>query len=679
MSTIGIHLIVKDESDIIHNCLNSVKLADEIIVVDTGSQDDTILIAKQYGADVISVKWQHDFSMARNEALRYATTDWILVIDADEELLTSMDEIRLLIEESQVEAYDITIINLLSHSEEDLLYHRSLRLFRNRREYHFEGKIHEEIEPSILLFSGRDKIKDSGIEMKHTGYLPHNICNKNKLERNYHILMNALEEEPEHPYYLYHLGITHCQGGNIHEAKKNMLQAKQLAPSNAYFRPTLIKDLVKIMLDLNETQQAGLICLQETERYRDYADIHYLHGQCLEMQGLWERAFEAYRKAAECTSSSYVTEAGINSYKPLSKMGGISLKLQQPEEAARLFYEAIQLQPSYSPAAQGLATSFHRLHTSDEEISKLLLKIIQPRNKQQWSLMLHSLDSIGADEEIIRLCPAQWITEDEISALYGSSLIRSNKLKEAHSFFYHAASVNPASNSKREMLHLITQWQLLGSLEPHIWAFIHEHKREPVERIDRLLFQSLEADSQHETVDQKEEVQLIHTLIQQSISIGLTDLARRLSVLENMGPLTLAKALYREGYVLDSADLFISLLEVQVLDDEGAHMLAEILYDKGHYMEAVRLFENITLNDPSLDQASIGAAVCYLHLAADYLEQAHASLPGTATLLQEAHQLRSALRQLERSGWHMSWDDRQRRCIDEQKLNRNLPLHDRPE
>ncbi|MWV42305.1 glycosyltransferase [Paenibacillus sp. HJL G12] len=681
LSTIGIHLIARDESEVIRTCLESVKLADEIVLVDTGSSDDTVDIARQYGAHVVSMKWQDDFSMARNHALRYATTDWILVIDADEELLTSLDEIRMLIDATdEVEAYDITIANMLSDSEAQTLYHRSLRLFRNRQQYHFEGKIHEEIEPSILLFSGKDKIKGSPIQIRHTGYLSPNIWNKNKLDRNYQILMKALEEEPEQPYYLYHLGITHCQSGNIPEAKKYMLLAKEHTPLTASFRPTLIKDLAKVMLELHEVEQASLLCLREALHYPDYADLHFVHGQSLEAQGLWEKAFEAYRQAADCTSSSYVTEKGIHSYKALSNMGAIAIKMQRFEEAARLFYEAVQLQPDYAPAVNGLAASFYNLKTTDREISTLLIETIQPRDKKKWSLLLHSLDRIGADQEIIRLCPPQWITEDDLSTLYGISLIRLNKLKEAHSFLYHAAVTDSAPNPDREMLHILIQWQLMGSLEPHIWGFIQHHKREHIERIESLLFHHPEADDQSGATVRTEESLLIHTLIQRSVFIGLIDLGKRLSVvLDEAGSNTFAKALYKEGYVFEAADLLITLLEAQTLGDEGALMLAEILYDKGHYMEAVRLFENIKLNDASIHQASIGAAICYLLLAADLLDQAHGELPGTAALPQEARQIRSAVQQLQRTGWQTNWDDRQRRCIDEQNRNRNLPLHDRSE
>ncbi|MFM7477225.1 MAG: glycosyltransferase family 2 protein, partial [Microcystis aeruginosa] len=87
MPKLSLCMIVKNEAENLRRCLDSVKgVVDEMIVMDTGSTDDTIAIAKSYGAIVPSYDWRGNFSDARNEALKYVTGDWILVLDADEEL-----------------------------------------------------------------------------------------------------------------------------------------------------------------------------------------------------------------------------------------------------------------------------------------------------------------------------------------------------------------------------------------------------------------------------------------------------------------------------------------------------------------------------------------------------------------------------------------------------------------
>src|SRR5258708_6375956 len=85
--TLGLSMIVKDGADTLRNCLESVRgTVDEIVVADTGSTDSSPDIARQYGATCVSIPWANDFAQARNAALAYSTTDWVLSLDADEEL-----------------------------------------------------------------------------------------------------------------------------------------------------------------------------------------------------------------------------------------------------------------------------------------------------------------------------------------------------------------------------------------------------------------------------------------------------------------------------------------------------------------------------------------------------------------------------------------------------------------
>ena len=81
-------MIVRDEASLLSECLASIQnVAQQIVVVDTGSNDDTVAIAKSFGAEVHHFEWIDDFAAARNESLRFATGDWILWLDADERLM----------------------------------------------------------------------------------------------------------------------------------------------------------------------------------------------------------------------------------------------------------------------------------------------------------------------------------------------------------------------------------------------------------------------------------------------------------------------------------------------------------------------------------------------------------------------------------------------------------------
>jgi glycosyltransferase involved in cell wall biosynthesis len=111
-------MIVKDEEANLNSCLDSVRtLVDEIIVVDTGSTDKTTEIARSYGAIIHVFPWNNDFSSARNESLKYATGEWILVLDADEVLdVNDHASIRQLIAAKGVDAYSLVQRTYLKQS-----------------------------------------------------------------------------------------------------------------------------------------------------------------------------------------------------------------------------------------------------------------------------------------------------------------------------------------------------------------------------------------------------------------------------------------------------------------------------------------------------------------------------------------------------------------------------------
>ena len=142
--TLTLAMIVKDEEEHLANCLRSVHgVANEIIVVDTGSTDDTVTIAIDAGARVLFFEWSDDFSAARNVSLRYASGDWILWLDADEELTPeSVEPLKALLRDQTVAAAHLRIDNLMSGRIVPFL---TPRLWRNHPTIRFKQPIHEQV------------------------------------------------------------------------------------------------------------------------------------------------------------------------------------------------------------------------------------------------------------------------------------------------------------------------------------------------------------------------------------------------------------------------------------------------------------------------------------------------------------------------------------------------------
>ncbi len=147
-------MIVKDEAASLSRCLESVRgLPDELIVVDTGSSDSTPQVAVQYGARVLPFDFMRtDFAAARNHGLVNARGRWILVLDADETLHPeSCSRIQTLVAQNEDIGYYFERHNHSAQTTRDYV----VRLFPNRPEYRYKGRVHETIDASILAAGGR--------------------------------------------------------------------------------------------------------------------------------------------------------------------------------------------------------------------------------------------------------------------------------------------------------------------------------------------------------------------------------------------------------------------------------------------------------------------------------------------------------------------------------------------
>jgi glycosyltransferase involved in cell wall biosynthesis len=211
-------MIVKNESKYLGNCLASVEgVVDEIIVVDTGSTDDTVEIAEKYGARVFHYKWHDDFGAARNESLKHATGDWILVLDADEVLSEdSRDKIRaFMVDVGDDIYYQLRIKNLGANNK---VAHQNymIRFFKNNPGARYIGRIHEYIVPP----SGYINISDKDIQIIHHGY-KENFSAK-VTGRNLPILESILKDdnvvESYKSFVNYYIGSSQLDLGKLDEA-----------------------------------------------------------------------------------------------------------------------------------------------------------------------------------------------------------------------------------------------------------------------------------------------------------------------------------------------------------------------------------------------------------------------------------------------------------------------------
>lgn len=345
--TVCLAMIVRDEAAHLAACLDSVKgMVDEIVVVDTGSADDTAAIARRYTDRVYHYRWDGDFSATRNYALSHCSSQWILSLDADEQLAPGPTGLRELITGNPER--ETFFLPLYSYKE-GASYDRFLvlRLFRNKPEYRFRGKVHEQIPLS----------RPEAVGIAAAPVILHRPCGRKernrKRNRNLNLLKAALAEDPADcclKYYLgaewYGLGKTAKALPYFSEAYAGLIHEEELL-----FRTAAVRHLTACLTAGRRWEEALCICLAEVARYPAYTDLLYDGGLILEEQGEYEAAarwFQAAAAAGPPPPEFYHTN-GTESFLALYHLGYCQEKLGRPRQAGRYYQQALAADSGYTP------------------------------------------------------------------------------------------------------------------------------------------------------------------------------------------------------------------------------------------------------------------------------------------------------------------------------------------
>lgn len=217
-------MIVKNEEEFLAGCLESIhEFVDEIVIVDTGSEDNTVEIAKRFTHKIYHHPWENSFSKARNQALQYASCDWVFQIDADEELAPgSGQELQKAVREAG--DTDIIFVAILSSyaNGSKSASHNFERLFRNHQGIHYEGDVHNRIV-------GGSKATFSSIRLIHHGYDVNEQKSQAKFTRTTDLLKNEISRDPHNPLYHHYLGVSYLSRNMNKESAEESELAIKLA------------------------------------------------------------------------------------------------------------------------------------------------------------------------------------------------------------------------------------------------------------------------------------------------------------------------------------------------------------------------------------------------------------------------------------------------------------------
>jgi tetratricopeptide (TPR) repeat protein len=217
-------LIVRNEAAYLGACLDSIRdVVDDIVVVDTGSEDDTPAIAAAHGARVFRYPWHNDFAAARNAGLDCCRTDWILYIDADERLApVSRGEVEALLSGAPEVAFRLLLRPVIGATP-----YREYRLWRNDPRIRFRSAIHEKVVPAIHAVSELDRrpIGICDLLLDHVGYEGDQT---RKHLRNLPLLRSQVRVEPENLFLWHHLARVLAGLGQQRASEQVLMHALEL-------------------------------------------------------------------------------------------------------------------------------------------------------------------------------------------------------------------------------------------------------------------------------------------------------------------------------------------------------------------------------------------------------------------------------------------------------------------
>ncbi|MCT7951711.1 tetratricopeptide repeat protein [Ancylothrix sp. C2] len=393
-------MIVKNEEATLRDCLHSVKdVVDEMVVLDTGSTDRTVEIAQELGANVYFFEWCNDFAVARNEALRFVTGDWVIVLDADEKLKPEI--VPLMRQAMQNE--QCILINLIRHEvgAAQSPYSMVSRLFRHHPELYFTHPYHAMVDDSVAELLEKQPnwqiLELAEVAISHEGYTEQAIGAQNKFNRAASAMEAYLSQYPNDPYtcsklgalYVrsgkiergiqlleiglrgvpswrtrkpvevpvlyelhYHLGIAYSRIGKASQAKSHYLAAMEM-PVLPYIKLGTYNNYGNLLLETGDITGAIIAYTTVLELDPTLATAHFNLGIAYKDKGQLQDAIKCYRQAIALNPN--FAEAYQNLGVALLKAGNVFESLDTFREAITRYEE------QQSPAAAKLRQSLKEM------------------------------------------------------------------------------------------------------------------------------------------------------------------------------------------------------------------------------------------------------------------------------------------------------------------------------
>lgn len=349
-------MIVRDEQEMLPRCLAAVAGAvDEIVIVDTGSLDGTIEIARSFGATVIEREWTGSFAEARNVSFDAASGDWLMYLDADEVLVREDAQLlRSLTGRTWREAFYLSETNYTGDIEDGTaVTHNALRVFRNRPEYRFEGRLHEQIANRLPGYLP-ERFEATNVRVEHYGYLGVVRDAREKSTRNIELLLAQRAEGPPTPFLHYNLGSEYAAAGDAPAALAEFERSWELIRSSPdcgrfEFAPALMSRLVKALRVCSRPQDALASAQEGLERFPGFTDLVLEQAIVTAALGQIDDAVELYERCIEMGDAPrrYTATVGCGTYLPRIQLAELRRARGELDSAIELLEHCAREYPQF--------------------------------------------------------------------------------------------------------------------------------------------------------------------------------------------------------------------------------------------------------------------------------------------------------------------------------------------
>ena len=445
---ISLCMIVRDEERVLADCLASATpYFCQVVVIDTGSTDRTIEVAKQFGAEVHEMPWPDSFAEARNESLKHAEGKWIFWLDADDTMPPATGHAILHAARNAREDVGAFVVPVQFVDQGPNAGTRvdHVKLLRNHPKLRFEGRIHEQVLGAVRELGWTIARIESPV--LHSGYDTSESGQAKKRERDWHLLNLDLVDRPNHPFVLFNCGMTSYFTGEYDDSIQWLESSiNRSGETDSHLRKAyVLLGMAKAALGRDAEAIQAFTAGLDAVKYDP--ELHFQRALARTRLGDLELARDDYLAINEERPeffSSY--DVGIQTHKKWHNLAGVLYELGHYSQARSWWERAASMHPPALPAVQALFAS--AIANDDAKTARTALDIMrrsEPGSENLANALVSYASWLGVEaEELLRKELREQGMGLGAELVLARLLLNQNRLEEARPVLAKLASAGVA-------------------------------------------------------------------------------------------------------------------------------------------------------------------------------------------------------------------------------------------